>query len=62
MNSEAERFIELNKELQNYEDIEFIWVTDGIGLKKNQTSINKAMKSIGNLYNLTTFDEFLKEL
>ncbi|HDB2810031.1 TPA: Dam family site-specific DNA-(adenine-N6)-methyltransferase [Staphylococcus aureus] len=60
--SEAERFIELNKELQNYEDIEFIWVTDGIGLKKNQTSINKAMKSIGNLYNLTTFDEFLKEL
>ncbi|WP_223877263.1 type II restriction endonuclease [Staphylococcus aureus] len=62
MNSEAERFIELNKELQNYEDIEFIWVTDGIGLKKNQTSINKAMKSIRNLYNLTTFDEFLKEL
>lgn len=34
INSEAERFIELNKELQNYEDIEFIWVTDGIGLKK----------------------------
>ncbi|HDJ4391421.1 TPA: Dam family site-specific DNA-(adenine-N6)-methyltransferase [Staphylococcus aureus] len=62
INSEAERFIELNKELQNYEDIEFIWVTDGIGLKKNQTSINKAMKSIRNLYNLTTFDEFLKEL
>ncbi|HHW6865648.1 TPA: DpnII family type II restriction endonuclease [Staphylococcus aureus] len=62
INSEAERFIELNKELQNYKDIEFIWVTDGIGLKKNQTSINKAMKSIGNLYNLTTFDEFLKEL
>ncbi|HHR7934134.1 TPA: DpnII family type II restriction endonuclease, partial [Staphylococcus aureus] len=56
INSEAERFIELNKELQNYEDIEFIWVTDGIGLKKNQTSINKAMKSIRNLYNLTTFD------
>lgn len=62
INSESERFIELNKELQNYEDIEFIWVTDGIGLKKNQTSINKAMKSIRNLYNLTTFDEFLKEL
>ncbi|EZT50929.1 hypothetical protein V056_01649 [Staphylococcus aureus MSSA-123] len=62
MNSEAERFIELNKELQNYEDIEFIWVTDGIGLKKNQTSINKAMKAIENLYNLTTFDKFLKEL
>ncbi|HDC3431243.1 TPA: Dam family site-specific DNA-(adenine-N6)-methyltransferase [Staphylococcus aureus] len=62
INFEAERFIELNKELQNYEDIEFIWVTDGIGLKKNQTSINKAMKSIRNLYNLTTFDEFLKEL
>ncbi|WP_033857368.1 DpnII family type II restriction endonuclease, partial [Staphylococcus aureus] len=62
INSEAERFIELNKELQNYEDIEFIWVTDGIGLKKNQTSINKAMKAIENLYNLTTFDKFLKEL
>ncbi|HDZ8769023.1 TPA: Dam family site-specific DNA-(adenine-N6)-methyltransferase [Staphylococcus aureus] len=62
INSEAERFIELNKELQNYEDIEFIWVTDGIGLKKNQTSINKAMKAIENLYNLTTFEKFLKEL
>ncbi len=62
INSEAERFIELNKELQNYEDIEFIWVTDGVGLKKNQTSINKAMKAIDNLYNLTTFDTFLKEL
>lgn len=61
INSESERFIELNKELQNYEDIEFIWVTDGIGLRKNQTSINKAMKTIENLYNLTTFDEFLKK-
>lgn len=62
INSEAERFIELNKELQNYEDIEFIWVTDGVGLKKNQTSINKAMKTIDNLYNLTTFNDFLKDL
>lgn len=62
INSESERFIELNKELQNYEDIEFIWVTDGIGLRKNQTSINKAMKTIENLYNLTTFDEFLKKI
>lgn len=62
INSEAERFIELNKELQNYEDIEFIWITDGVGLKKNETSINKAMKSIENLYNLTTFDNFLKDL
>ncbi|MCE5096566.1 DpnII family type II restriction endonuclease [Staphylococcus devriesei] len=62
INSEAERFIELNKELQNYEDIEFVWVTDGVGLRKNQTSINKAMKAIDNLYNLTTFDKFLKEL
>ncbi|WP_367122051.1 DpnII family type II restriction endonuclease [Staphylococcus capitis subsp. urealyticus] len=61
INSESERFIELNKELQNYEDIEFIWVTDGIGLRKNQTSINKAMKTIENLYNLTTFDKFLKK-
>ena len=40
----------------------FIWVTDGIGLRKNQTSINKAMKTIENLYNLTTFDEFLKKI
>ena len=62
INSESERFIELNKELQNYEDIEFIWVTDGIGLRKNQPSINKAMKTIENLYNLTTFDEFLKKI
>ncbi|CQD34439.1 DpnII family type II restriction endonuclease [Staphylococcus capitis] len=62
INSESERFIELNKELQNYEDIEFIWVTDGIGLRKNQTSINKAMKTIENLYNLTTFDKFLKKI
>lgn len=62
INSESERFIELNKELQNYEDIEFIWVTDGIGLRKNQTSINKAMKTIENLYNLTTFDDFLKKI
>ena len=62
INSESERFIELNKELQNYEDIEFIWVTDGIGLRKNQTSINKAMKTIENLYNLTTFDDFLKNI
>lgn len=62
INSEADRFIDLNKEFQNYEDIEFIWVTDGIGLRKNQPSINKAMKAIENLYNLTTFDEFLKEL
>lgn len=59
INSETARFEELDRTFDNYSDLEFIWVTDGIGLKKHQTQIKRALSKIDNLFNFVTFEKFL---
>ncbi len=62
INSEAARCEELSSAFENYEGLEFIWVTDGIGLKKHQSQIKKALSKIKHMFNFVTFEKFLKEL
>lgn len=60
INSEAARFIDLDNTFRSYENIHFIWVTDGVGLRGAKADIVNAMRSISHLYNLTTFDQFIR--
>ena len=62
INSESARFEELSTTFENYKDLEFVWVTDGIGLKKHQSQIKKALSKIKHMFNFVTFENFLKEL
>lgn len=62
INSESARFEDLSRTFENYKGLEFVWVTDGIGLKKHQTQIQKALSKIDNMFNFTTFQTFLDEL
>lgn len=61
INSEAGRFIDLDNTFRSYENIHFIWVTDGVGLRGAKSDIINAMRSISHLYNLTTFEQFIKD-
>lgn len=60
INSETERFIALNESLKNHENVKFIWVTDGPGLRTTKNRINFALSKIEHMYNLKTFEEFLE--
>ena len=62
INSESARFLDLNRTFMNYSDLEFIWVTDGVGLKKNKTQIEQALEQLKHMYNLETFREFISEI
>lgn len=62
INSESARFVDLNRTFYNYSDLEFVWVTDGVGLRNNKAQLTQALKQIEHLFNLTTFEDFLKEI
>lgn len=62
INSESARFEDLSRTFENYKGLEFVWVTDGIGLKKHQIQIQKALSKIDNMFNFVTFQTFLDEL
>lgn len=59
INSEAARFVDLDNNFRDYEKINFVWVTDGIGLRNAKSDITNALRRIKNLFNLTTFEEFI---
>lgn len=62
INSESARFVELNRTFYNYRDLDFVWLTDGNGLKANKSQITQALRQIDNMFNLTTFEEFIQSL
>lgn len=60
--SESNRLMDLNKTFSSYPDLGFIWITDGAGLKHNKSKVMKVLKKMENMFNLTTFEEFIKAL
>ncbi|MDE8282461.1 DpnII family type II restriction endonuclease [Erysipelothrix rhusiopathiae] len=62
INSEAGRFIDLDNSFRDYDKTHFIWVTDGVGLRKSKPDITNALRRIKYMFNLTTFEEFIKSL
>lgn len=62
INSEAARFIEIDGEFRKYDKLNFVWVTDGVGLRHSKPDITLALRNIKHMFNLTTFETFIKEL
>lgn len=61
INSEAARFIDLDNNFRDYDKINFVWVTDGVGLRNAKADITNALRRVKYLFNLTTFEEFIKQ-
>lgn len=61
INSEAARFIDLDNSFRDYDTINFVWITDGIGLRKAKSDITNSLRRIKYMFNLTTFETFIKD-
>lgn len=59
INSECDRLTDLNEVCSDYPDLEFIWLTDGIGLRNYKSKVTQTLKKIEKMFNLTLFEEFI---
>ncbi|MCF0195897.1 MAG: type II restriction endonuclease [Bacteroidaceae bacterium] len=62
LNEVARAYTELAPKVNACEGYEFVWVTDGVGWESARGKLEEAFYTIPNIYNLTTFKEFVKKL
>lgn len=62
LNEVARAYSELSPKINAVDGYEFVWITDGIGWKSAKNKLEEAFYAIPNIYNLTTIDEFIKQI
>lgn len=62
LNEVARAYSELSPKINAVEGFEFVWITDGIGWKSAKNKLEEAFYAIPNIYNLTTINEFVKQV
>lgn len=62
LNEVARSYSELAPKINQTQDYEFVWITDGIGWKSARNKIEEAFTIIPRIYNLSTVSEFISEL
>ena len=62
LNEVARAYSELSPKINAVDGFEFVWITDGIGWKSARNKLEEAFYAIPNIYNLTTIDEFIKQV
>lgn len=62
LNEVARAYSELSPKINALDGFEFVWITDGIGWKSAKNKLEEAFYAIPNIYNLTTIDEFIKQV
>lgn len=62
LNEVARAYSELSPKINAVKDFEFVWITDGIGWKSARNKLEEAFYAIPNIYNLTTINEFIKQI
>ena len=62
LNEVARAYSELSPKINAVDGFEFVWITDGIGWKSAKNKLEEAFYAIPNIYNLTTIDEFIKQV
>lgn len=50
----------LQKKINAVPGYEFVWITDGLGIKKAKEQLNEAYNEIPHVYNLATLQDFIK--
>lgn len=62
LNEVARAYSELSPKINAVEGYEFVWITDGVGWKYAKNKLEEAFYAIPNIYNLTTIEEFIKQV
>ena len=62
LNEVARAYSELSPKINAVDGFKFVWITDGIGWKSARNKLEEAFYAIPHIYNLTTIDEFIKQV
>lgn len=62
LNEVAKSYSDIAPKINSVEGFEFVWITDGIGWKSAKNKLQEAFGIIPSIYNLTSIDEFTKQV
>lgn len=62
LNEVARAYSELSLKINAVDGFEFVWITDGKGWNSAKNKLEEAFYTIHNIYNLTSIDEFIKQV
>ena len=62
LNEVARAYSEVAPKINQYENYEFVWITDGQGWLKAKNKLEEAYNIIPSVYNLTTLEEFVEKI
>lgn len=62
LNEVARSYSDIAPKINSVPGFEFIWITDGIGWKSAKNKLQEAFNIIPGVYNLTSIQEFFKEI
>ena len=61
-NEVARAYSEVAPKINQYENYEFVWITDGQGWFKAKNKLEEAFNTIPSIYNLTTLSKFVEKV
>ncbi len=62
LNETARAYTDIAPKINQYDDFEFVWITDGQGWHSARNKLNEAFNTIPKLYNLTSISDFIKNV
>lgn len=62
LNEIARAYTDVALKINQYQNFEFVWITDGQGWKTAQNKLEEAYSIIPNVYNLANLDSFIKRI
>ena len=62
LNEVARAYSEVAPKINQYENYEFVWITDGQGWLSAKNKLEEAYNAIPSVYNLTTLAEFIQKI
>ncbi|ALJ03970.1 restriction endonuclease [Pseudalgibacter alginicilyticus] len=62
LNETARSYSDLAPKINQYDNFEFVWITDGRGWFSAKNKLQEAFNIIPSLYNLTSLDAFIKKV
>ena len=62
LNEVARAYSEVAPKINQYENYEFVWITDGQGWLSAKNKLEEAYNIIPSVYNLTTLEEFVEKI
>lgn len=62
LNEVARAYSELAPKINQFDNYEFVWITDGVGWNSARSKLEEAYYAIPSVYNLTTITDFIESI